>query len=129
MQAFFVFQFQGKYYKYESLSDVTPTLRKLDDNVISFLDDIFICGDTFEESRDAFVSTNNLLFKLSSSVHPEISQLTPLLETEYLKFVINSITIKIHLVKTKQDEIKNLIEETKKLKVKNKRYFQILGKF
>ena len=88
-----------------------PTLRKLGDNVISFLGDIFICGDTFEESRDAFLSTNNLLFKLGSSIHPKISQLIPVLETEYLKFVINSITIKIHLVKTKQDGIKNSIEE------------------
>ena len=123
---FFAFQFQGKYFKYVCLPNgVTSfpriftkimksflaSLGKLGNNIMNYLDDIYICGDTFEESRDTVLATVNLLFRLGFSAHPEKSQFVSVQETEYFPFVINSITIKICLTKTKQDGIKKLLEE------------------
>ena len=68
LQTFFSFQFQGKISKYACLpngltsaprilatimKNVLPTLKKLRFDVMNYLDDIFICGDTFGECRDA----------------------------------------------------------------------------
>ena len=53
------------------MKSVLSTLRKIDYSVMSYLDDIFICGDTFEECRDAALATVNLLLKLGFSIHPK----------------------------------------------------------
>ena len=83
---FFTFQFQGKLYRFARLPNgltsapiiftkimksVLSTLRKLDYSVMNYLYDIFICGDTFEECRDAALATVNLLLKLGFSIHPK----------------------------------------------------------
>ena len=93
LQNFFTFQFQGKFYRYACLPNgltsapiiftkimkpVLSTLRKLGYNVMNYLDDIFICGDTFAEGRDAVLATVNLLLKLGFSIHPKKSQLIPI---------------------------------------------------
>ena len=51
---------------------------------MSSLHDISICEDTFEESRDVFLATANLLFELGFSIHPKKSQFISVQETEYL---------------------------------------------
>ena len=60
------------------MKPVLSTLRKLGYNVMNYLDDIFICGDTFAEGRDAVLATVNLLLKLGFSIHPKKSQLIPI---------------------------------------------------
>ena len=62
---------------------------------MNYLDDIFICGDTFTECRDAVLATVNLLLKLGFSIHPEKSQLIPVQKIEYLGFLIDCVKIKI----------------------------------
>ena len=90
-QTFFVFHFEGKCFKYASLlndSSLPPkitklglfTLRKLGQNVLNCLDEIFICGDTFVESCDAVLAAASLLFKLGFFSYPENSELTPMQE-------------------------------------------------
>ena len=49
------------------MNPVLSTLRKLGYNVMNYLDDIVICGDTFAECRDAVLATVNLLLKLGFS--------------------------------------------------------------
>ena len=85
------------------------TLRKLGYNVINYLDDVFISGDTFAECRDAVLATANLLLKLGFSIHPEKSHLILVHTIEYLGFLIDSVKMKISLTKIKQDKPKNLI--------------------
>ena len=108
-QTFFVFQFHRKCSKYASLvNDLTSasriftkimklvlfTLWKLGQKVLNCLDEIFICWDIFKESWDVVLAASNLLFKLDFFAHPENLKFTSMQETEYLGFVINSITMK-----------------------------------
>ena len=112
------------------MKPVLSTLRKLGYNVMNYLDDIFICGDTFAELRDAVLATANLLLKLGFSIHREKSQLISVQKIEYLGFLIDSVKMKISLTKTKQDGLKNLIAEfpnTSKLRIRN--IAKVLGSF
>ena len=110
LQNFFAFQFQGKFYRYACLPNgltsaprlftkimnpVLSTLRKLGYNVMNYLDDVFICGDTFAEWRDVVLATENLLLKLRFSIHPKKSQLIPVQKIKYFGFLIDSVKIKI----------------------------------
>ena len=142
---FFAFQFQGKLYRYARLPNdltsapriftkimksVLSTLRKLDYSVMNYLDDIFICGDTFEECRDAVLAAVNLLLKLGFSIHPQKSQLIPVQKTEYLGFLIDSAKMKISLAKLKQDKLNNLIAEvsnSSKLRIRD--VFKVMRSF
>ena len=144
-QNFFVFQFRGKFYKYlclpngltsapriftKILKPVLSTLRKLGHNLMNYLDDIFLCGETFDECSKAVLETVKLLTELGFSIHPEKSQFIPVQEIEYLGFVINSKTMKISLTKEKQDGIQNLIEEIlKRSKLTIRDISQVLGNF
>ena len=112
------------------MNPVLSTLRKLGYNVMNYLDDIVICGDTFAECRDAVLATVNLLLKLGFSIHPEKSQPIPVQKIEYLGFLIDSIKMKISLTKTKQDRLKNLIPEVSncsKLRIRD--ISKVMGSF
>ena len=76
---------------------------------MNYLDDVFICSDTFAECRDALLVTVNLLLKLGFSIHPEKSPLIPVQKIEYLGFLIDSVKMKISMTKIQQDRLKNLI--------------------
>ena len=123
LQILFAFEFKGKFYKYACLPNgltsspkfftkimkpVLSALRRLGYNVMNYLDDIYICVDTFTECRDAVLATVNLLLKLGFSIHPEKSHLIPVQTIEYLRFLIDSVKMKISLTKTNEDGLKNL---------------------
>ena len=55
----------------------------------------------FGECRGTVLVIVNLLFKPDFSIHPEKSQFIPVQGIEYLEFVVNLITTKISLQKTK----------------------------
>ena len=82
------------------------TVGKLGYVVMNYLDDIFICGDTVAECRDAVLATANLLLKLGFCFHQEKSQLIPVQKIEYLGFLIDSFKMKTSLTKIKQDKLK-----------------------
>ena len=139
LQFFFPFQFQEKFYKYSCLPNdltsvpsnftkimkpVLSALRKLGYNVANYLVNIFICGDTFGEFRDAELGRVNLLSKLGFSIHTEKSQQIPLQKTEYIGFHIDSLT------KTKQDDLKSLIAEvSNSSKLRMRDISKVLGSF
>ena len=98
------------------MKPVLPSLGKLGFNVMNYLDDIFVYGDTFAEYKDTVLATVNLLLKLGFSIHPEKSQVIPVQKIEYLGFLIEmkgkrKMKMKIPLTKAKQDGLKNLIPE------------------
>ena len=67
-------------------------LRKKGHQIMGYLDDSFLMGDTFEECEKAVVASVELLTKLGFQIHPEKSRLLPVQGIEYLGFLIDSVT-------------------------------------
>ena len=134
-QKYLMFQFEGIRYKYVCLPNglsparriftklmkpVLSSLRKKGHQVMNYLDDFFLVGDTFEECKDAVIDTYDLLIKLGSSIHPDKSQFIPVQKIEYLGFTLDCTYTTVFLTGIKQRKIKTLIGETlqsKKLKI------------
>ena len=133
-QKYLMFQFEGIRYKYACLPNgLSPvpriftklmkplfSLTKKGHQVMNYLDDFFLVGDTFEECKDAVIDTYDLLIKLGSSIHPDKSQFIPVQKTEYLGFTLDCTNTTVFLTGIKQRKIKTLIGETlqsKKLKI------------
>ena len=91
-QKYLMFQFEGIRYKYVCLQNglslaptifiklmkpVLSSLRKEEHQVMNYLDDFFLVGDTFEECRDAVINSCDLLIELGFSIHPDKSQFIP----------------------------------------------------
>ena len=74
------------------MKPVLSSLRKKGHQVMNYLDDFFLVGDTFEECEDAVIDTCDLLIKLGFSMHPDKSQFTPVQKRVfkiYFRFHIN----------------------------------------
>ena len=91
-QKYLMFQFEGIRYKYVCLPNglspapriftklmkpVLSSLRKKGHQVINYLNDFFLVGDTFEECKDAVIDSWDLLIQLGFSIHPDKSQFIP----------------------------------------------------
>ena len=103
------------------MKPVLPFLSKKGHQVMNYLDDFFLVGDTFEEYKDTVIDTCNLLIKLGFSIHPDKSQFIPVQKVEYLGFTLDSTSMTVSLTDIKQQKIKTLIDETlqsKKLKIR-----------
>ena len=85
-QKYFLFQFVGNLYKYTSLPNsassfpriftkilkpVIPALRKGGYQIMGYLDDIFLMGDTFNECKNAVLASVKLITNLAFIIHPE----------------------------------------------------------
>ena len=133
-QKYLMFQFEGIRYKYVCLPNgLSPvpriftklmkplfSLTKKGHQVMNYLDDFFLVGDTFEECKDAVIDTYDLLIKLGSSIHPDTSQFIPVQKIEYLGFTLDCTYTTVFFTGIKQRKIKTLIGETlqsKKLKI------------
>ena len=66
------------------MKPVLSSLRQKGQQVINYLDDLFLVGDTFEECKDAVIDPCDLLIKLGFSIHPGKSQFIPVQKIEYL---------------------------------------------
>ena len=53
---------------------------------MNYLDDFFLVGDTFEECKDAFIDSCDLLIKLGFSKHPDKSQFIPVQKIKELQW-------------------------------------------
>ena len=91
-QKYLMFQFEGIWYKYVCLPNgllhtpriftklmkpVLSSLRKKGHQVMNYLDDFFLVGDTFEECKDAVIVTCDLHIKLGFSyiqINPSLFQ-------------------------------------------------------
>ena len=72
------------------LKPVLSTLRAKGFNVVGYIDDIFIQGDTFEDCEKAVKVTVDTFTELGFLVHTVKSELTPTKEIRYLGFILNS---------------------------------------
>ena len=88
-QKYLMFQFEGIRYIYlcrsngllpaprifnKLMKPVLSSLRKKGHQVMNYLDDFLLEGDTFEECKVAVIDTCDLLIKLRLSIHPDKSQ-------------------------------------------------------
>ncbi|KAJ8041093.1 hypothetical protein HOLleu_11813 [Holothuria leucospilota] len=72
------------------LKPVFSNLRKRGFNVVGYIDDIFIKGDTFNDCEQAVKATVNLLTELGFLVHDVKSEPEPKKEIRFLGFMLNS---------------------------------------
>ena len=84
-QKYLVFYFEGQLYKYECLPNglsfapriftkllkpVYSALRKQGHQIMGYLDDSFLVGDTFEECQSTVQASVNLLKDMGFQIHP-----------------------------------------------------------
>ena len=87
-QKYVMFQFEGIRYKYVCLPNglspapriftkvmkpVLSSLRKKGHQIMNYLDDFYLVGDTFEECKDAVIDTCGSLIKLGGSLYIQIN--------------------------------------------------------
>ena len=112
------------------MKPVLPFLNKKGHQVMNYLDDFFLVGDTFEKCKDPVIDTCDLLIKLGFSIHPDKSQFIPVQKVEYLGFTLDSTSMTVSLTDIKQQKTKTLIDETLQSKnLKIKQIAKILGTF
>ena len=112
------------------MKPVLSSLTKKGHQVMNYLDDFFLVGDIFEECKDAFIDSCDLLIKLGFSIHPDKSQFIPIQKIDHLGFTLDSTLMTLCLTDIKQQKIKTLIGESlqsKKLKIRQ--IAKILGSF
>ena len=85
-------------------------LGKQEHQIMGYLDDSFLVGDTFEECQSAVQAAVNLLKDLGFQIHPEKFQLIPKQIIEYLGFIRNSRDMSVKLTPSKQEKVLNLIK-------------------
>ena len=125
-QKYLVFNFEGQLYKYLCLPNglssapriftklmkpVFPALRKKGHQIMGYLDDSFLMGNTSEECEKAVVASVELLTKLGFQIHPEKSRLLPVQVIEYLGFLIDSVTMTVRLTPLKRQKVLSIISE------------------
>ena len=68
------------------------------------MDDSYLQGQTFSTCEDNVNATVDLLQFLGFTIHPEKTVLAPSQEIEFLGFVLNSVEMKIALVKNENEK-------------------------
>ena len=83
------------------MKPVLSSLRKKGRQVMNYLNDFFLVGDTLEVCKDAVIDSCDLLIKLGFSIHPDKSQ-------EYLGFTLDSTAMTVFdRYKTAKDKNSN----------------------
>ena len=90
-------------------------LRKMGHNVIGYIDDLYIQGDTEEECSEAVSATVNLFSELGFLVHNEKSELNPRKQLKFLGFILNSENMTISPSDEKKAKTKSKILEVMNL--------------
>ena len=118
-QKYLVLNVEGQLYKHVCLPNglssapriftklvkpVFSALRKRGHQIMGYLDDSFLMGDTFEECEQAVIASVELLTKLGFQIHSEKSRLLPAQVTEYLGFFIDSVTMPVRLTSLKRQK-------------------------
>ena len=118
-QKYLVFNFEGQLYKYACLPNrllsaprtftkliepVLSALRKKGHQIMGYLDDSCLMGDTFEECEKAVIASVELLTKLGFQINPEKFRLLPVQVIEYLGFLIDSVTMTVRLTPLKRQK-------------------------
>ena len=136
-QKYLLFKFEGQLYKFvclpsvlfsapristELLKPVFSALHKQWHQIMGYLDDLFLMGDTFEECKKSVTATAKLFTKLGFQVHPDKSNLFHSKEIHFLGFILTSKNMAVTLTDEKQTKLVEYIkvlENKKDLKIRD----------
>ena len=117
---FFRFRYKGTLYEFTSLPQgykespriftkllkpILGFLRSQGHNLVAYIDDTFLQGDTKEECSDNVKETGKLLDELGYTIHPVKSVFEPRQQITFLGFVLDSRTMTVSVEKTGNREI------------------------
>ena len=130
-QKYLKFQWKNNCYKYtcfanglspcprmftKLLKPVYSILRQKGHELIGYLDDQYIQGDTVESCFCSVKACIELLRSLGFVIHPEKSALLPSQKLEFLGFILDSVSMTVSLTEVKKIKIKEecqLLRENK----------------
>ena len=136
-QKYLLFKFEGQLYKFvclpnglssapriftKLLKPVFSALHKQGHQIMAYLDDSFLMGDTFEECKKSVIATVKLFTKLGFQVHPDKSNLFHSKEIHFLGFILTSKNMAVTLTDEKQTKLVEYIkvlENKKDLKIRD----------
>ena len=102
------------------LKPVFAALHKEGHDIMGYLDDSILFGDTFEECKLSVMRPVSLFQELGFQVHPEKSCLIQKQEIEFLGFLINSKNMTVKLTESKCQKISDILNYS----IKNKNRLQ-----
>ena len=120
-QKYLKFQWNDTFYKYvcfanglspcprmftKLLKPVYSVLRQKGHELIGYIDDQYIQGDTFDSCFSSVKACIELLRSLGLVIHPEKSALVPSQTLEFLGFILNSVSMTVSLTEVKKIKIK-----------------------
>ena len=76
-----------------------------------YLDDIYLQGNDYNDCLRNVIDTLKLFIKLGFIIHPTKSVFLPSKEIKMLGFILNSITMTVHLIPEKKESIKSFCTE------------------
>eukprot|EP00794_Sanderia_malayensis_P002708 gene2708-3130_t len=92
------------------LKPALTSLRKLGINIIAYIDDLIIIGDSYQKYVNATQICVSLFDSLGFVIHPEKSNFTPATVIEYLGFSIDAINQTIQLTDFKKNKTEDLCQ-------------------
>ena len=105
------------------------SLRELLHILSSYIDDIFMSGDSELDCIQALVDTINLLLGLGFTLHPDKCQLIPSTKVKTLGFIIDSVSMKVTLMHDKTKDIMSYLKCTVGLKqIRIRKLAKLIGK-
>ena len=120
---FFRFYFHGVLYEFlalpqgyrdspriftKILKPILSHLRTLGYEIVMYIDDSLLLGDTEEECRLAVKNACRLLDSLGFTIHPVKSVFNPTQSIEFLGFVLNSVSMTVSLSEYKVKKVKDV---------------------
>ncbi len=87
------------------LKPVYATLRQLGRVSSPYIDDSFLEGDDYQSCLENLVDTIKLLHSLGFIIHPKKSVLIPTQRLIFLRFILDSILMRIYLTPHKCQEL------------------------
>lgn len=92
------------------MKPVFATLRKQSHINSTYIDDLLLQSDTFQECSENVSDTLSLLNILGLTVHPDKSVIIPAQSMEFIGFLINSVDMTVRLTARKSKEIVELCQ-------------------
>ena len=86
---------------YQNIKTCISDLRKEGHQIMGYLDDTFLIGDSFNESKNSVLASGKLITNLGFFIHLEKSKLFPFQVIEFLGFIINSKKTTLSLSESK----------------------------
>ena len=95
-----------------------------------YIDDVFLCGDTYVEAKRNVFHSARVLQKLGYSFNLPKSEPEPTQEREHVGFIINSVTMKVTMNPSKIADIVQLSKKViKHNQIRIRKFAKLIGKY